>query len=367
MFVVPWGGEGGDHQFTYIGTTDTDYDGPIDDPQITPDDVEYLLRAINGAVTTTITETDILGTWAGLRPLVSRGQERTHRRPLAPALGAHVGRAASITVTGGKLTTYRRMAADAVDVAVEGARRRGRRRSRTKQIRLHGAAGWDAARPARPTSRRATAATRATCSTLARTDADARRADRARPRLLARPRSCTRCAPRWPARSTTCCRAAPAPGCSRATRRPRPRPRSPALMAAELGWTDAERDRAGRARTGRLIETERTTGGLPETALDALTRARRRRTLLSVVSRRMETNRGAPTPPIAFAGDAADVRDHLQPARVEVDDAAARRSSRATGADVSTRRRRDRRGEPRLVAARDDLGARRRRSRRARR
>ena len=50
VFVVPWGGEGGDHEFTYIGTTDTDYDGPLDDPQITPDDVEYLLGAINAAV-----------------------------------------------------------------------------------------------------------------------------------------------------------------------------------------------------------------------------------------------------------------------------------------------------------------------------
>ena len=49
VFVVPWGGEGGPHRFTYIGTTDTDYDGPVDDPQITPDDVEYLLRAINSA------------------------------------------------------------------------------------------------------------------------------------------------------------------------------------------------------------------------------------------------------------------------------------------------------------------------------
>ena len=78
VFVVPWGGEGGDYKFTYIGTTDTDYDGSIDDPQITPADVEYLLRAINGAVTTTITEADILGTWAGLRPLVKAAKsERT--------------------------------------------------------------------------------------------------------------------------------------------------------------------------------------------------------------------------------------------------------------------------------------------------
>ena len=43
VFVVPWGGVAGDHRFTYIGTTDTDYDGPVDDPQITPDDVESVL------------------------------------------------------------------------------------------------------------------------------------------------------------------------------------------------------------------------------------------------------------------------------------------------------------------------------------
>ena len=65
VFVVPWG------DFTYVGTTDTDYDGPLDDPQCTPDDVAYLLGALNGGVTTEITEADIVGTWAGLRPLVA--------------------------------------------------------------------------------------------------------------------------------------------------------------------------------------------------------------------------------------------------------------------------------------------------------
>jgi glycerol-3-phosphate dehydrogenase len=64
VFVVPWGNQ------TYIGTTDTDYVGPIDDPQCTPDDVAYLLRAINGSMTEPLTEDDITGTWAGLRPLV---------------------------------------------------------------------------------------------------------------------------------------------------------------------------------------------------------------------------------------------------------------------------------------------------------
>ena len=51
VFVVPWGERGnGEFAFTYIGTTDTDYDGPLDDPQCTPDDIAYLLRAINASV-----------------------------------------------------------------------------------------------------------------------------------------------------------------------------------------------------------------------------------------------------------------------------------------------------------------------------
>ncbi len=114
VFVVPWGGEGGPHRFTYIGTTDTDYDGPIDDPQINADDVAYLLRAINGAVTTNITEADILGTWAGLRPLVAAAKsERT--ADLSRRASVKVAPSNMVTVTGGKLTTYRRMAADTVD------------------------------------------------------------------------------------------------------------------------------------------------------------------------------------------------------------------------------------------------------------
>jgi glycerol-3-phosphate dehydrogenase len=135
VFVVPWG------DFTYIGTTDTDYDGPLDDPQCTADDVSYLLRAINGAVTTPLTESDILGTWAGLRPLVKRaGSERT--ADLSRRHSVTTSESGVVTVTGGKLTTYRRMAADAVDVAARALDTRGR--SRTSRLLLSGARDWDA-------------------------------------------------------------------------------------------------------------------------------------------------------------------------------------------------------------------------------
>ena len=71
IFVVPWPApDGEDPAFTYIGTTDTDYDGPTEDPQCTREDVAYLLDAINHSTTTEITERHVVGTWAGLRPLV---------------------------------------------------------------------------------------------------------------------------------------------------------------------------------------------------------------------------------------------------------------------------------------------------------
>ncbi len=143
VFVVPWG------EFTYIGTTDTDYDGPLDDPQCTPDDVEYLLRAINHATTTTISSADIIGTWAGLRPLVKsaasgRTADLSRRHQVLPS-GSGV-----ITITGGKLTTYREMAADTVDqvmrVLGEGVEGRTTRRSRTKNLPLRGADGYHSVR-----------------------------------------------------------------------------------------------------------------------------------------------------------------------------------------------------------------------------
>jgi glycerol-3-phosphate dehydrogenase len=148
VFVVPWGGvRGGEPRFTYIGTTDSDYDGPLDDPQCTPEDVEYVLRAINFSVTGGgITPDDVLGSWAGLRPLV---KSATSGRTADLSRGHRVGASDSgmITVTGGKLTTYRHMAADAVDAAVsvlgDAARGRAARRSPTARLRLRGAEGYD--------------------------------------------------------------------------------------------------------------------------------------------------------------------------------------------------------------------------------
>jgi glycerol-3-phosphate dehydrogenase len=143
IFVVPWG------DLVYLGTTDTDYEGPLDDPQVTPEDVAYILGAVNAFVGTPLSPSDVVGTWAGLRPLVSNAtSERT--ADLSRRHKVSTSSHGMITVTGGKLTTYRRMAADTVDEAImclaalPEHRRVITRRSPTRHLRLRGATGMEA-------------------------------------------------------------------------------------------------------------------------------------------------------------------------------------------------------------------------------
>ena len=145
VFVIPNG------DLTYIGTTDTDYDGPVDDPQCTAEDVAYLLSAINGACNEPITTADVVGTWAGLRPLVkSSGSGHTSGRTadLSRRHKVAVSDSGVVTITGGKLTTYREMAADTVDEVIESVLARrpgfaGYGGSTTTDLPLRGAAGHD--------------------------------------------------------------------------------------------------------------------------------------------------------------------------------------------------------------------------------
>jgi glycerol-3-phosphate dehydrogenase len=147
IFVVPWPGPDGavgEGGYTYIGTTDTDYQGDIDDPQCTPEDVAYLLDAMSRSLREPLTEDDVLGTWAGLRPLV-RDASSSRTADLSRRHRVAASDSGMITVTGGKLTTYREMAEDTVDAAVHvlgGAAPRRARRSRTAKLRLRGCDGW---------------------------------------------------------------------------------------------------------------------------------------------------------------------------------------------------------------------------------
>jgi glycerol-3-phosphate dehydrogenase len=111
IFVVPWP----EAELTYIGTTDTDYDGPLDHPTCTPDDVAYLLGAVNAATTSDLSPDDVTGVWAGLRPLLAPTDGRSVSERTADLSRRHTVRTSPngvVTVTGGKLTTYRKMAED---------------------------------------------------------------------------------------------------------------------------------------------------------------------------------------------------------------------------------------------------------------
>ena len=135
IFVVSWGDQ------VYLGTTDTAWDGPLDDPSCTPEDVDYILGAANAVSTRRLTRGDITGIWSGLRPLLAPEQKGATSERTADLSRRHTVRASDgglVTVTGGKLTTYRKMAEDTVDTAVTVLGRKGLR-CRTRNLRLHGA------------------------------------------------------------------------------------------------------------------------------------------------------------------------------------------------------------------------------------
>ena len=138
VFVVPWGA------ITYVGTTDDDYEGDIDDPQCTAADVTYLLDVVNRALVDPLTEADVIGTWAGLRPLLADDDEKT--ADLSRRHGIRVSGAGVVTVTGGKLTTYRAMARDTID-QVDQVLDGKHRRCHTKHLPLTGARGYRAPSP----------------------------------------------------------------------------------------------------------------------------------------------------------------------------------------------------------------------------
>ncbi|MGE4428885.1 MAG: glycerol-3-phosphate dehydrogenase/oxidase [Solirubrobacteraceae bacterium] len=113
MFALPWMGR------TLVGTTDNAYDHEDLDHVPPPDeDVDYILEGVNGFFGTTLTPSDVSGAYAGVRPLISTGDPR---RSVDISRRAELYETSSgmLTITGGKLTTWRRMAKSTVDRLVE--------------------------------------------------------------------------------------------------------------------------------------------------------------------------------------------------------------------------------------------------------
>jgi glycerol-3-phosphate dehydrogenase len=128
LFAIPWG------ERVILGTTDTDYDGPLSDPICDEDDIEYVFKIVNSAFPQAkLSKADLVSTWAGLRPLVA--DPNGNPSDISRRHEVKMNEPGWWDVTGGKLTTYRLMAEEAVN-AITKFTRHARTKCQTADIPL---------------------------------------------------------------------------------------------------------------------------------------------------------------------------------------------------------------------------------------
>jgi glycerol-3-phosphate dehydrogenase len=135
LFIVPWGSH------WIIGTTDTDWELDLAHPAASQKDIDYLLDQANRLLADPLTRDDVVGVYAGLRPLLAGESDSTSKLSREHAVASPV-RGLNV-IAGGKYTTYRVMAKDAVDSAVHGLERTVPA-SITEDVPLAGADGYHA-------------------------------------------------------------------------------------------------------------------------------------------------------------------------------------------------------------------------------
>ena len=134
MFILPWG------DLSYIGTTDTDYTGDPAQVHPTREDITYLLRSANSVFPhARLDEHDVVASWAGVRALID-GHSAGPASSVSREHKVVTGSGGMISVAGGKLTTYRRMAAEVVDLVLADRRLGG---SAETPDSTHASAGTD--------------------------------------------------------------------------------------------------------------------------------------------------------------------------------------------------------------------------------
>lgn len=140
LFAIPWGDS------TYVGTTDTDFDGDPGQVRANRADVDYLIQAAEYYFPdNVIGYDDVVATWAGLRPLI--GEEGVDESAVSREHEIIVGEDGLISIAGGKLTTFRRMSAEVMDVASKWLRMTGKLPGKlkvadTEGTPLPGAINW---------------------------------------------------------------------------------------------------------------------------------------------------------------------------------------------------------------------------------
>lgn len=134
VFIEPW-----QDDLAFIGTTDAPYDGPLDAPMATDEDIAWLLGHVNPFLREPLGTGDVIASWAGLRPLVVAEDQRGESSKDISRRHLLVDRPGVVTITGGKLTAYRAMAQIAVDAVV--GQLGEKRRCVTHDLRLDGCRG----------------------------------------------------------------------------------------------------------------------------------------------------------------------------------------------------------------------------------
>jgi len=134
LFIIPWGDK------WIVGTTDTPYEGDRAEPFATREDVQYILDQANRVLEPKLSADEIIGVYAGLRPLVANNKSATTTK-LSREHTVDRPAAGFVSIAGGKYTTYRVMAKDVVDRAVIELRRLTQE-SVTEKLPLIGADGY---------------------------------------------------------------------------------------------------------------------------------------------------------------------------------------------------------------------------------
>ncbi|MFF1572770.1 glycerol-3-phosphate dehydrogenase/oxidase [Leifsonia sp. NPDC058292] len=136
LFVIPWG------RHWLVGTTDTDWHLDKAHPAATAADIDYVLAHVNSVLAVPLTREDVEGVYAGLRPLLAGESDQTSKLSREHLVAHSVP--GLVVIAGGKWTTYRVMAKDAIDAAVDALDGKIPK-STTEDIALVGAEGYQAA------------------------------------------------------------------------------------------------------------------------------------------------------------------------------------------------------------------------------
>lgn len=131
LFLVPW------HDKVVVGTTDTLLDEHSLEPTALEEEIEFILRTANKYLTKTVTRNDVLSIFAGLRPLAAPQDENEKTKEISRSHKIIVSNTGLVTITGGKWTTFRRMAQDTVDKAIAIGKLPSKA-CRTKELSIHG-------------------------------------------------------------------------------------------------------------------------------------------------------------------------------------------------------------------------------------